>query len=76
MELGVLVLYEVPVSVKNLFDVPVFPVVGNNKGQRWWIVFIGVTVCGQEFRLGPCSGFCEFGVDYVIRVSPGQQNEF
>ena len=75
MELGV-VLYEVPVSVKNFFDAPVLPVVGDNKEQRWWIVFVVETVCEQEFLLGQCGGFCEFGVDDVIRVSPGQQNEF
>ena len=38
--------------------------------------FYFVTVCGQEFHLGQCNGFCEFGVDDVIRVSPGQQYEF
>ena len=61
---------------RTFFDVDVLPVVGNNKGQRRWIVFIVVTVCAQQFRLQQCSGFCEFGVDGVIRVSPGQQNEF
>ena len=70
------VLYEVPVSVNNFFDVPVLPIVGNKKGQRWWIVFIVVTVCRQEFHFGQCSGFWEFGVVDFIRVSPGQQNEF
>ena len=29
---------------RSVFDVAVLPVVGNNKGQRWWIVFIVVTV--------------------------------
>ena len=57
---------------RSFFDVAVLPVVG----KRRWIVFIVVTVCAQQFRLGQCSGFCEFGVDGVIRVSPGQQKEF
>ena len=61
---------------RSFFDVADLPVVGNNKGQQWWIVFIVVTVCAQQFRLEQCSGFCEFVVDGVIRVSPGQQNEF
>ena len=59
-----------------IFYVPVPAVVGDNKGQRRWILFIVLTVCGQEFRLGQCSGFCEFGVDDVTRVIPSQQNEF
>ena len=52
---------------RSFFDVAVLPVVGNNKGQRRWVVFIVVTVCAQQFRLGQCSGFCEFGVwDSVV----------
>ena len=49
------VFYEVPDSVNYFFDVPVLPVVGNNKGQWRWI----------DFKYNMC---CDEGIDIYCYI--------